>query len=384
VKFTCATPTFANAAADLARIVAKTTTIPILKNIKIVAADKSLTLHATNLEIGLTATLTADIEQPGETTVDANVLTKYLGASTNPLVNGDQLENTQFSLTNGRAKVALNTLPASDFPTVETGAHGATFNVSASMLAVTFGSTTFAASDEEAKGAALQSVRFRVNEDGTASMAATDGYILALHPIILDVASIPTPGDYLIPAYAGAEIAKLLGKLDKETSVEIGLVPANTPEGPTNHISFRTVDRLLTIRLVNARYPKLEDVIPKAYDRSVTVNTKEFIAALRRSAIMDVHRGISSVIVTIAPNRLSIDAKNATTGSAHEEIDAETNGDEDLTIAFNADHLLQVASHIASTKVRLDLLGPQSPVALRPADDDGTGEDLYIVMPMRL
>ncbi len=56
------------------RVVERPNTIPILSNVLLRAAAGTLTLKATDLDLEITETVPAEVQQPGATTVPAHIL----------------------------------------------------------------------------------------------------------------------------------------------------------------------------------------------------------------------------------------------------------------------------------------------------------------------
>ena len=55
-----------------------------------------------------------------------------------------------------------------------------------------------------------------------------------------------------------------------------------------------------------------------------------------------------------------------------------------MTIAFNARYLVEILNHVDSPQTVLEFLGPLSPAAIRPLEaGEGSGEQLYVLMPLR-
>ena len=55
-----------------------------------------------------------------------------------------------------------------------------------------------------------------------------------------------------------------------------------------------------------------------------------------------------------------------------------------LAIAFNARYLVEILNHVDSPQTVLEFLGPLSPAAIKPLElGEGSGEQLYVLMPLR-
>ena len=88
------------------------------------------------------------------------------------------------------------------------------------------------------------------------------------------------------------------------------------------------------------------------------------------------------VKLAVANQTLIVTASSDVSGNAYEELEIEQTG-EDLTIAFNARYLVEILNHIKGEKTVIELLGPLSPAAIRPHEPLETGQQLYVLMPLR-
>ena len=111
------------------------------------------------------------------------------------------------------------------------------------------------------------------------TMVATDGYRLAKWRRTL-VAGIDAEGTakYIVPSRALAEAARNLGGAE---TIEVG---ALGPSG--NQLAFAAANASIVVRLVDGQYPNYAQVIPRKFDRSVTVNTSALIGGLRRAELV--------------------------------------------------------------------------------------------------
>jgi DNA polymerase-3 subunit beta len=105
------------------------------------------------------------------------------------------------------------------------------------------------------------------------------------------------------------------------------------------------------------------------------------MGSLRRAELVAGDRA-SMVKLAIANQTLIVTASSDVSGNAYEELEVEQSG-EDLTIAFNARYLVEILNHIKSDKAIMEFLGPLSPAAIRPLEPLDTGQQLYVLMPLR-
>ena len=78
MRVTCSQESLHRALAVAGRAVATKSTLPILGNYLLEAADDILSISATNLEFGICCQLNATVAQAGRTTLQARVLSDFV------------------------------------------------------------------------------------------------------------------------------------------------------------------------------------------------------------------------------------------------------------------------------------------------------------------
>jgi DNA polymerase-3 subunit beta len=204
-------------------------------------------------------------------------------------------------------------------------------------------------------------------------MVATDGYRLAKWTSRLERGISEGPARYIVPSRALSEAARNIGNTETLELTALGT--------QANQLAIAAAATSIVVRLVDGQYPNYQQVIPAKFDRSVTVNTSALIGGLRRAELVAGDRA-SMVKVAIADGQLIITANSDIAGNAYEELPVEQMG-EDLTIAFNARYLVEILNHVDSPQVVMEFLGPLSPAAIRPLETNESGQQLYVLMPLR-
>src|SRR5713226_4081096 len=135
------------------RVVERRNTIPILGNILIKAENSKLAFKATDLDLEMTETISAEVGPPGSTTVPAHMLYEIVrklpeGAQIVIEASGDR---AVLAIRAGRSRFTLQTLPESDFPDLAAGAMTHTLKLAAPDLKRLIDKTQFAISTEETR-----------------------------------------------------------------------------------------------------------------------------------------------------------------------------------------------------------------------------------------
>ena len=105
----------------VSRAVSSRATLPVLANVLLRTEDSGLKLTATNLEIGINCWVPGKVEEQGEITVPARLLTDLV----NSLPGGEPIvlelgDGETLHIRAGRFESNIKGIPAEDFPTVQT------------------------------------------------------------------------------------------------------------------------------------------------------------------------------------------------------------------------------------------------------------------------
>ena len=353
-------------------VVERRNTIPILSNVLVDAANGELKLTATDLDIEIVESTSAQINEAGSTTLPAHLLYDIV----RKLPDGAQaeLEKTeedgQFSLYSGRSRFNLQSLPSEDFPDLTAGTMTHGFSLEAADLKRLLEKTRFAISTEETRYYLNGIYLHEAETDGGSCLraVATDGHRLAKIDMNLPDGAAGMPG-IIIPRKSVLELHKLLE--DPEGIVEISLSDAK--------IRFVINGIILTSKLIDGAFPDYQRVIPGQNDKSLELDADVFSQAVDRVATVSSEKG-RAVKLAISPSKLVLSVNNPDSGSAMEEI-AVSYEDEPLEVGFNARYLSDITGQIESGQAVFKLADSGAPALIFDRDDDTA---IYVLMPMRV
>lgn len=352
-------------------VVERRNTIPILSNIKIEAAEGKLSLDATDMDLDVIETVTADVAAPGATTVPAHTLYDIV----RKLPDGAQVElatedGDQLTLRAGRSRFSLSCLPTEDFPVLGTGELPHQFRLSAHDLRALVDRTRFAISTEETRYY-LNGIYLHISErDGTQILraVATDGHRLASAEAPLPEGASGIPG-VILPRKTVTELRKLI---DEEVGdVFIGLSETK--------VRFAVDEIVLTSKLIDGTFPDYQRVIPQDNDKTLDVDCKQFTEAVDRVSAISSEKS-RAVKLTLADNTLTLSASSPEHGLAEEQLEVAYGGDS-IEIGFNSAYLLDITRQIEGDTASLAMADSASPTILRETDDPSA---LFVLMPMRV
>src|SRR5260370_5809482 len=131
-------------------VVEKKTTIPILSNVLLEAADDRITLTATDLELGIRCSCPARVKKEGSGTIPARKLLDYMRLLPEGDVNMKFMDNHWAHITSGRSRTKIAGMSRESFPELPQMPE-AIAQVPVKTLASMIARTSFAISAEESR-----------------------------------------------------------------------------------------------------------------------------------------------------------------------------------------------------------------------------------------
>lgn len=367
MKFACPRATLSPLLARLGRIVERGGSIPILRNARLVARDDTLTLTATDLDLQVESVAHVEIIEPGETTVDAALLSDIVRKMPDGALKFAEAD-ARMVVTAGRSRFTLGTLPASDFPDQPFGAEAARFKLPAKALLDLLHGVAFAQSSEETRYY-LNGVYLHAPDEGLRAVA-TDGHRLARYDATAPN-TIPDFAGIILPRKAVTEIAKLAADHDGEVDIALSERMA----------SFGFRETTLTTKLVDGTFPDYQRVIPRDHKIEAVVNRAALIAALDRVCTVSAEKS-RAVKWSFIDDTLTLSVTSQEIGDASESIEALIGGGA-IEIGFNGRYALDMLAVLKGERIIVHLNDPGSP-ALFNDDNDGDDDLLAVLMPMRV
>tara|TARA_B100000579_G_C22838404_1_gene860115 strand:- start:1309 stop:2406 length:1098 start_codon:yes stop_codon:yes gene_type:complete len=346
-------------------VVERKQTMPILANILIDVMNEGLSITATDLEVELIATTSVSSTENGSFTLPGRKLLDICRA----LPSGSDLVlqkvDSKISISSGRSKFSLSTLPENEFPLIKGIDEVEVISVDQSNLKQLINKTHFSM--------AQQDVRYYLNgllieSEGTQLRAvATDGHRLAISDTDLTEPR-EEKKQVILPRKGVIELQRLL---DETGKIEVLL--------GTNHIRVKFDDVCFTSKLIDGNFPEYQRVIPANPENKLKVNTEKLKGALARAAILsnEKYRGIR---LTAQNNDLVIQAHNPEQEQAEVKMDVEYSGIE-IEIGFNVNYLIDALNAIDSEDVHLLLMDNNSSCLI---EDTNNSSYKFVIMPMRL
>jgi DNA polymerase-3 subunit beta len=352
--------------------VAARTTYPVMQNVLITTDNARLKLAATNQEIAISTWIGAQIEEEGQVTIPARLLTEFVNSLPAERIDLDYTDQpVGISVKCARFSAQINGTPASDFPPVPTVESGVAGKIDPGVLNDAIKHVAIAAATEDSRPV-LTGIKVEITGDDF-KFAAADGFRLAVYEGKL-LEPLPEDVDFIIPARALREVSSLAGS--QTDPVEF------TVTSSKNQALFRLNNIEIVANLLQGTFPNYQQLVPDKYDTRATVNREEFIRATRAASIF-AREGSNIVRLMVdggdqEDSKVLVQSKSEEVGENKGEVDAEIEGGE-AKIAFSSKYLTDVLNVLETNKVALETTTPSSPGVIKPVGDDNY---VHVVMPI--
>jgi DNA polymerase-3 subunit beta len=375
MKVSCLQENLARGLALVGRAVATRSTLPVLSNILISTDQSRIKLSATNLEIGVNCWIGAKVEQEGATTIPARLLTDFVNSLPAERIDLELITRTQtLNLKCGRYEANIKGIDAQEFPLILAPEENNRVRLQPSLLREMIDQVVFAAATEESRPV-LTGVLADLTPDRL-TFAAADGYRLSV--VSAELEHGPEQSfSIIIPARALQELRRISGEEDE--AIEMLVAPNR------NQVFFHTQDADLVSQLVEGTFPDFRQIIPKAYNTRIVVNTADLGKAVRMAAIFA--RDAANIVrLQAIPagnegiGRLIVSATSTEHGDNISELDATIEGTP-IEIAFNARYLIDAIAVVDSAQLSLETRDAGSSCVMRMV---GGGDFVHVIMPVHV
>lgn len=347
-------------------VVERRQTLPILSNILLRHDGKNLSLTGTDLEVEITALVPGSGDSKLEMTVPARKLYDICRALPSEADIQIGFEKEKALVKSGKSRFRLLTMPAAEFPSIETTQWDITLSVSQKQLRWLLEKTMFCMAQQDVRYY-LNGLLLEVNPKHLRAVA-TDGHRLSMAQIDASP-SIKAEKQVILPRKGVQEMARFLEDSDEPVEIKIG----------ANHLRATLKNITFTSKLIDGRFPDYNKVIPSNQSKKILVKRDVFRETLNRVAILsnEKYRGVR---FGLSNDVMSITAHNPEQEEAQEEMAISYKGEE-IEIGFNVNYISDAAAAIDAEEVEFGLNDSNSSCLICAP---GNNNHLYVVMPMRL
>jgi len=367
LKFTVSRETFLTELAIVARGASTRSAIQTLAGVLIRLGDGRAELHATDTDLGIRASLEAEIVEEGAVVVPGRLLLDVARSLPQDSVSVEYRASTQdIEVISGSACFHLRTLPLEDFPKLPQPEASTALSVPAAAFTETVGRVARSASRDETRPH-LTGVLVTAENDRL-RMVATDSYRLSVKETKLDQ-SLTGELEANVPARTLQELSRIAAANGAET-IEVTALE--------NQVVFSAGNVVLSSRLVEGRFPNYQQLLPESYEHELRVDRGELLDVVRRISLLAQKN--APLRLAFTEGALEVSAQTPDVGEARESLPVPFKG-EALEIGFNAEFFRDGLESAETEELLLKLISPLRPGLIQSGDDGGF---IYLVMPIRL
>ena len=370
MKIICEKEKLIKAINAVVRGVPTRTTMPILEGIYIQTNNNELKLTTYDLELGIEYVIEAEIEEEGNTVVNATMFSEIIRRLPNSEIKLTVNENNLLVIECEGSLYKLSTMNAEEFPELPKIEVENTLETEQIDLRNMIKKTIFAVSKENRPiftGCLFETKNNKLN------IVAIDGFRMGWvsKTLLKDTENFKA----VIPGKTLNEVNKILN--DSFDYIRIGI--------SKNQGIFEMENCKIVTRLLDGEFLNYESVVPANWETRIRVNKNLLQGCLERVSLIS-SSSIEKekkypVKINIEIGKITLSCTNQT-GDAKEEMYLETEG-KNLEIGVNPKYFLDALKAIDDEEVFIEFGSNISPCIIRPIEVI-ENEYVYMILPVRL
>ncbi|MDK2821124.1 MAG: polymerase subunit beta [Clostridia bacterium] len=373
MNINCPQPQLVNAVQKVYRAVASTTTLPALTGILLEAKNDTLTLHGTDLDLGIIHSFPVEVIEKGTLLLPARIFTEMVRRLPPIPINIKSLDNNKVEISYHQSKIELNNIDPNQFPSLPNIEGSFSFEVEANKLKDAIRKVSIATGSEDLQSV-FNGILLEIEpEKNYFNLVATDTHRLAVyHNEPLSIAN-EKPFNALIANRAMNELARLLPNNDNKVNLTIN----------SNQIYIQYESTTLYARLMNGKFPHYRQVIPEKYNTSVKLPTRDLLDTAERATLLakdEIKTRSHIIFFEVGENKVKVTSEAAEVGNLEEELPANIEG-ESLKLALNGRYLVETLRIIDDENIDIKMIAPLKPIVVKPQDNDNY---FCLILPVRV
>lgn len=364
MKIICTQENLRNGINSVIRIVSSSNTLPILSNVLLKTENGSLKISSTNLEMAINTNVRCKVEQEGEVTVPAKIISELVNNLPNKNITLEQKDNEVILKLDGY-NTNIKTLPAEDFPLIPQIENPNSVKIKNTDLKKMIDQVIFAVSHNQTQPE-ISGVLFSI-EGKTLKAAATDRYRLSEKTI--NLTEEYQYKQLIIPQKTVLELSRTISSNEGETELMFS----------ETQICFITENTQIISRLVDGQYPDYKQIIPSDFQIKSEMSKKDMAAALKTTGIFS--QNTNSVILEFSTDKqcVFLTTESSGLGKSNVEIKAEVVGG-DCKLIMNYRYILESLSVMDGETLEIKINNSDSPSVFSVK---GQQDYFYLVMPIK-
>ena len=356
-------------------VVEKKTISPILSSILITSkSPDTLEIRCTNLEESICIKIWAEIENDKTFAVSAKRLTEFVRELPDIPIEIDVEDDSIATLFVGKITAKFPLVDVEDFPEFPKAPEERIL-LNRDIFLDALDKVYFSIATDSVS-TALMGMLFLKKGD-MVHFVSTDGHRLSVVEKRFEETKSPD-FEVIIPRKGVQELKKILEKKSEIDSVEVGFLE--------NHFFIRAGNIDFFTRVLDAKFPNYERVIPTDFERSFTVSSSELLKATKRVSLFSEDKTRTVKIELLPDEKLIIissvkSVEDAFTGIATEEVSLDDASGDPLTFGMNARYLMEALNAFNTEKVKFNLGDTLCPIKM---ESEEAKDYIHIIMPLNL
>lgn len=374
MKVTVTQENFSKGLGYVSKAISSNPSIPVLANVLIEVSENVLKLSTTDLELGISTQIGADIQENGKVTVDARTLSEFVNSLSSGKLNIELKENI-LMVKNKFNSADFNVVSAEEFPPLPKADDKVDMKINALHFAKAINKVTFSAASDDSRPV-LTGILFEATQKKL-SMVGVDGFRLS-RKIVEIKRSKKSEFSHIVPAKALNEVARIAQDLCEDGDfVEVFIL------GEKNQMLFKIKDVEISTRLIEGEFPEYKQILPKdvqfrfSADKDSLAQTVKVVNIFARAAV-----GNKAIFEFIpSQNSLKLSAQVADVGENESIVEIHDVEGDNLKTGYNVGFLNDMISAVEGDEVVFETNGVTAPGVFKDKDDK---DFLHVIMPMRL
>lgn len=350
-------------------VISTNTVLPILEDFLFDINKNKLAITATDLDTTMSVSMEVDSKESFKVAIPARILLDSLKAlPEQPITIAVDETTNGIEITTDNGKYKLSGENSADFPKEPVADGVSSVTLASSILNKGITKTLFAVSNDELRPA-MTGVLFQLDDKGI-TFVATDA-----HKLVKFNHSDVNGGSasFIVPKKALNLLKGVVPNNDTEVAVQYNKSNA--------FFAFENIQ--LICRLIDAKYPDYNAVIPKENPNLLSISKEDFYSSLRRTSIFS-NKTTHQVVLKMSGAELTVSAQDLDfSNEASEKLACEYQGNP-MEIGFNAKFLLEMLAALDSTEIQIELSTPNRAGIIRPSVKEENEDLLMLVMPVML
>ncbi len=357
------------------KITGRNLTLPILNNVLINTQDNALKLSTTDLELGISYWVLAQIQEKGTITVPVRPFSNFVSLVEEQKLTLEIKEKTLL-IKGENYKSQIKGLEAKDFPIIPE----VSSEIFIELNALEFCQAIMQVIDF----CALTQIRpelsgihffFQKNE---VKIVATDSFRLAEKTLFLEGLSenLTSAQSFILPKNASRELINIFSENDQK--IKLYFSPSQIMVQSFFDETKNPQARLVS-RLIEGEYPNYQEVIPKEFKTQIILSKDRFLNQIKTASLFSGRANEVRLKVNPQKGQVEIFSQNVDLGESKSRLSAKIKGQE-TDVCFNYKFLAEGLAQIKTSEVVFEINGQEGPGVLRPLDE---ATFLYVIMPIK-